>query len=351
MSLYENAVVGRRLNVVPQGLMSALAPMPLPPGAGPGNGPAGGPEAGREPAAVPAADTGSAGAPGADDRPLPTAESHTAVEPEPAGASPTPQTQPSAGGPLRPGERPDWLRVRHAAIIMDGNGRWAQQQELPRLEGHRRGARSVREVVRAAREIRLQALTLYAFSEQNWDRPLEEVQGLMQLLHDYVIEERAEILDNGIRLRAIGNILRLPDFVKRPLQQLIADSAQGTDMTLTLALSYDGRESILEAVRAVAEKVRTGALLPEQIDEAALTGCFQTRDLPPVDLIIRTSGELRTSNFLLWESTHAEFYTTAALWPEFTRAELYAALRSVSSGRAAGSRPGLGSGGDSGPLL
>ena len=350
MSLYENAVVGQRLNVVPQGLMSALAPMPLPPGAGPGNGPASGPEAGREPATVPAADTGSAGAPGADNHPLPAAEGRTAVEPESAAAPPPPNQ--SAAGPLRPGERPDWLRVRHAAIIMDGNGRWAQQQELPRLEGHRRGARSVREVVRAAREIRLQALTLYAFSEQNWDRPLEEVQGLMQLLHDYVIEERAEILDNGIRLRAIGNILRLPDFVKRPLQQLIADSAHGTDMTLTLALSYDGRESILEAVRAVAEKVRTGALLPEQIDEAALTDCFQTSDLPPVDLIIRTSGELRTSNFLLWESTHAEFYTTAAPWPEFTRAELYSALRSVSSGRAAGPRPGPGSGGgDKGPLL
>ncbi|MFT3754943.1 MAG: polyprenyl diphosphate synthase [Pseudoxanthomonas sp.] len=230
--------------------------------------------------------------------------------------------------------RPAWLRVSHAAIIMDGNGRWAQQQDLPRLEGHRRGARSVREVVRAAREIGLTALTLYAFSEQNWERPLEEVQGLMHLLHDYLIDERSEILDNGIRLRAIGNIVRLPDFVQRPLQQLIAESAHGRDMTLTLALSYDGRESILDAVRLVAEKVRTGVLRPEQIDEAALTSCFQTGELPPVDLIIRTSGELRTSNFLLWESTHADFYTTPALWPEFTRAELYAALRSVSASRA-----------------
>ena len=237
---------------------------------------------------------------------------------------------------------------RHIAIIMDGNGRWAQQQDLPRLEGHRRGARSVREVVRAARELGLPALTLYAFSEQNWERPLDEVQGLMQLLHDYVLEERAEILDNGIRLRAIGNILRLPDFVKRPLQQLIADSAHGSSMTLTLALSYGGRESILEAVRAVAEKVRAGVLRPEQIDEAALTDCFQTSELPPVDLIIRTSGELRTSNFLLWESTHAEFYTTPALWPEFTRAELLTALRSVSASRAAGPSSVPGAGADGG---
>ena len=265
--------------------------------------------------------------------------------------SPDPPSERDKGkAPGREKSRPDWLWVEHAAIIMDGNGRWAQQQGLPRLEGHRRGARSVREVVRAARELGLSALTLYAFSEQNWERPLEEVQGLMQLLHDYLIEERSEILDNGIRLRAIGNIVRLPDFVQRPLQELIGASAAGQDMTLTLALSYGGRESILEAVRAVAEKVRAGQLRPEQIDEATLSGCFQTGELPPVDLIIRTSGELRTSNFLLWESTHAEFYTTPALWPEFTRAELITALRSVSRPGRAPAGPSTGSG-EPGPLL
>ncbi|HRI52808.1 MAG TPA: polyprenyl diphosphate synthase [Pseudomonadota bacterium] len=317
--------------------------MPLPPGAGPGSG------------------TGTSPRPGAD---LP-AERGPGPDPGEPGAGPAPGETAAPGDLGGPGDRaapdeesapagsqvkgrPDWLRVRHAAIIMDGNGRWAQQQDLPRLEGHRRGARSVREVVRAARELGLPALTLYAFSEQNWERPLDEVQGLMQLLHDYVLEERAEILDNGIRLRAIGNILRLPDFVKRPLQQLIADSAHGAAMTLTLALSYGGRESILEAVRAVAEKVRAGVLRPEQIDEAALTDCFQTSELPPVDLIIRTSGELRTSNFLLWESTHAEFYTTPALWPEFTRAELLTALRSVSASRAAGPSSVPGAGADGG---
>jgi len=329
--------------VVPPIPMSALAPMPLPPGAGPGSG------------------TGAPARPGSD------LDSERGKGPGESGAGPAAgetaapelQNPGDPGDPAAPGGvpapvggqvkgRPDWLRVRHAAIIMDGNGRWAQQQDLPRLEGHRRGARSVREVVRAARELGLPALTLYAFSEQNWERPLDEVQGLMQLLHDYVIEERAEILDNGIRLRAIGNILRLPDFVKRPLQQLIADSAHGAAMTLTLALSYGGRESILEAVRAVAEKVRAGVLRPEQIDEAALTDCFQTSELPPVDLIIRTSGELRTSNFLLWESTHAEFYTTPALWPEFTRAELLTALRSVSASRAAGPSSVPGAGADSG---
>jgi undecaprenyl diphosphate synthase len=217
--------------------------------------------------------------------------------------------------------------LRHVAIIMDGNGRWAQQRGLARIEGHRRGARSVREVVRASRELGLHALTLYAFSEQNWDRPLEEVQGLMQLLHDYVIEERAEILDNNIRLRTIGSISRLPDFVQRPLVELCAASAAHRAMTLTLALSYGGREALVDAVRSLAGEVRAGHLRPEEVDEAAITARMSTAELPEVDLIVRTSGEQRTSNFLLWESTRAQFYTTPALWPDFGRADLLLALR------------------------
>lgn len=220
----------------------------------------------------------------------------------------------------------------HVAIIMDGNGRWAQQRGLLRIEGHRQGAKAVRDTVRAARAIenaagqRIQALTLYAFSEQNWERPLDEVRGLMQLLFDYVHEERDEIMQNGIRLRAIGNITRLPEFVLRPLNQLIADSAQHTDMTLTLALSYGGRESIVDAIRTLAQKVEAGALRPQDITEAAISECLATRDLPKVDLVIRTSGEERVSNFLLWEATGARFYRTPCLWPDFSRAELLAAL-------------------------
>jgi undecaprenyl diphosphate synthase len=217
--------------------------------------------------------------------------------------------------------------LRHVAIIMDGNGRWAQQRGLPRIEGHRRGARSVREVVRAARSLGLPALTLDAFSEQNWERPLDEVQGLMQLLHDYVLEERAEILDNGIRLRTIGSIARLPDFVQRPLAELCAASARHRAMTLTLALSYGGREALVDSLRALATEVRAGTLRPEDVDEAAITAHLSTAELPPVDLIVRTSGEQRTSNFLLWESAHAQFYTTQALWPDFGRADLLVALR------------------------
>lgn len=209
---------------------------------------------------------------------------------------------------------------------MDGNGRWAQQQGLPRLEGHRRGARSVREVVRAARRLGLQALTLYAFSEQNWERPLEEVQGLMQLLHDYVIDERTEILENGIRLQAIGNISRLPEYVLRPLSSLIADSAHNQDMVLSLALSYGGQESLADAMQKLAHEAAEGRLDPQQIREEDLTARLKTAGLPQVDLMIRTSGEQRTSNFLLWESTHARFYATSVLWPDFGKADLLAAL-------------------------
>ena len=216
--------------------------------------------------------------------------------------------------------------LRHVAIIMDGNGRWAQQQGLPRLDGHRRGARSVREVVRAARQIGLSALTLYAFSEQNWERPLEEVQGLMQLLHDYVIDERREILDNGIRLQAIGNISRLPEYVLRPLASLIAESAGNQGMVLSLALSYGGRESLADAMQKLAQEVATGQLDPAAIGEDDLTAALKTAGLPQVHLLIRTSGEQRTSNFLLWESTHAQFYATPVLWPDFGKAELLAAL-------------------------
>ena len=216
--------------------------------------------------------------------------------------------------------------LRHVAIIMDGNGRWAQQRGLPRLEGHRRGAHAVRSTVRAARARGLRALTLYAFSEQNWDRPLDEVRGLMQLLCDYVIEERSEIIDNGIRLRTIGNRTRLPEFVRQPLEQLIADSAQNHGLVLSLALSYGGRESILEATQTVLRAVAAGQTCPDEIDEEMLSLAMETADLPPLDLIIRTSGERRVSNFLLWEGVAAKFYTTPCLWPDFGRNELDAAF-------------------------
>ena len=216
---------------------------------------------------------------------------------------------------------------RHVAIIMDGNGRWAQEHGLPRVEGHRQGAKAVREVVRGAREIGLRALTLYAFSAQNWQRPPDEVATLMQLLRDYVIEERAEIMDNDIRLIAIGEVDRLPAFVKEPLDALIRDSADNQQMTLCLALSYGGRESIVTAARALCEAVRDG-LSATEITEDRFTAALQTGGLPQLDLLVRTSGEERLSNFLLWEAAYAELYFTDTFWPAFGKTDLYEALES-----------------------
>lgn len=211
---------------------------------------------------------------------------------------------------------------------MDGNGRWAQRRGLPRVEGHRRGAKSVKEVVRAAREVELRALTLYAFSSQNWDRPPDEVATLMQLLRDYVIEERAEIMENGIRLIAIGEVDRLPDFVRVPLEDLMRDSAGNRAMTLCLALSYGGRESIIAAARSLCELAARGTMQPKEVTEARFSAALQTGGLPQLDLLIRTSGEERLSNFLLWEAAYAELYFTDTFWPDFGREHLLQALKS-----------------------
>ncbi len=217
---------------------------------------------------------------------------------------------------------------RHVAIIMDGNGRWAKRRGLPRIEGHRKGADSVRDVVRASRELGLRALTLYAFSSQNWDRPMEEVRALMELLRDYLVEERTEILENEIRLETIGDRTRLPEFVRGPLEDLIRDSAENDKMTLCLALSYGGRESLAAAARRLAEAVVAGELLPSDIDVRNFGQELSTRMLPELDLVIRTSGEQRLSNFLLWEAAYAELYFTDTLWPDFSRATLYQAIES-----------------------
>jgi undecaprenyl diphosphate synthase len=215
---------------------------------------------------------------------------------------------------------------RHVGIIMDGNGRWAQSHGMPRLEGHRAGADSVRDITRAARQIGIEALTLYAFSSQNWARPAEEVAGLMQLLREFLLSERSEILDNQIRLEAIGDVEKLPPMVREPLDELRAASAQNQAMTLTLALSYGGRESIARAVREIARDAAAGHVRPEDLDVDRITGYLPTAGLPPLDLLIRTSGEQRISNFMLWEIAYAELVFTDVLWPEFRREHLYQCL-------------------------
>ena len=224
-----------------------------------------------------------------------------------------------------PAEGPRAL-PRHLAIIMDGNGRWAKRRGLPRIEGHRRGADSVREVTRASRELGLEALTLYAFSSQNWDRPIEEVRMLMALLRDYLHDEREEILGNNIRLISIGDSQRLPDFVKEPLAELKAASAKNTGMTLCLALSYGGREAIVDATRRLIEQVQSGAIRLQDVNQLSFSEALSTSGLPPLYLVIRTSGEQRLSNFLLWEVAYAELCFTDTLWPDFRKAELLDAL-------------------------
>jgi undecaprenyl diphosphate synthase len=208
---------------------------------------------------------------------------------------------------------------KHVGIIMDGNGRWAETRHLPRLAGHREGSESVKEVTRAARSLGIEALTLYAFSSQNWARPAEEVAGLMELLREYLEKEREEILSNQIRLSAAGDLERLPRYVRDVLDKLREDSSMNRGMVLTLALSYGGREEILRAAQRVASAAMAGALNIEQLSAAEFEKCLWTHDLPAVDLIIRTSGESRLSNFLLWQSAYAELLFTDTLWPDFRK--------------------------------
>ena len=214
----------------------------------------------------------------------------------------------------------------HVAIIMDGNGRWAAARGGARGDGHREGAEAVRRVVRGARELGVRTLTLYAFSAQNWERPAAEVADLMQLLLRFVLQERAELTARGIRLTTIDDETRLPAFVRGPLAALAEATRGNRGMTLCLALSYGGRESIVRAAQRLARAAVEGRLRPEAIGEDQVTRALETRALPPPDLVIRTSGEQRLSNFLLWECAYAELYFTDVMWPDFGREHLEAAL-------------------------
>jgi undecaprenyl diphosphate synthase len=209
---------------------------------------------------------------------------------------------------------------RHVAIIMDGNGRWAEARGLPRVAGHREGSESVRAVTRAARRIGVEALTLYAFSSENWGRPEEEVGALMQLLAEFLESERGEMMANGIRLNAIGDLERLPAFVKEKLAAVRAETGRNRDMILTLALSYGGRQELVEAARRAAA-ARGAALELEDLERA-----LYTASLPDLDLLVRTSGERRISNFLLWQAAYAELHFSDILWPDFRDAELFSAI-------------------------
>ncbi len=219
---------------------------------------------------------------------------------------------------------------RHVAVIMDGNGRWAKQRGRPRLFGHRAGAESLRAVLRACRDHGVEYLTVYAFSTENWVRPKDEVGGLMSLLKTFLKKDEHELHENQVRLRVTGRIEDLPRSVRTELERVMEATKAYTRWHLILALSYGGRTEITDAVRAIARKVKTGELEPEAVDETVISRHLYLPDVPDPDLMIRTSGELRLSNFLLWELSYAEFYFTDTLWPDFREPQFAEALAEYS---------------------
>ena len=214
----------------------------------------------------------------------------------------------------------------HVAVIMDGNGRWAKQRGLPRVEGHRNGVESVRAVVRAAGEAGVKYLTLYAFSVENWSRPKDEVDTLMKYLARFLKNEIGELNRHNVRLEAIGQIYRLPEFVQEQLRKTMAALDKNNGLTLILALSYGGRTEIVEAVRGLAAKVQAGKLEAAEINEEVFAQHLYTKHYPDPDLLIRTSGEMRVSNFLLWQISYAELVVTPTLWPDFRKGQFFEAL-------------------------
>jgi undecaprenyl diphosphate synthase len=223
---------------------------------------------------------------------------------------------------------PDFPDIpRHIAVIMDGNGRWAKERGLPRREGHRAGAESVREITDTCIELGVEYLTLYAFSSENWNRPAAEVKALMQLLDRFLAEKAKDLEKQDIRLLAIGQLDRLPPKTRKLLGTIMAQTAGHKAMTLVLALSYGGREEIVAAARALAKDATAGTLLPDEIDGTLFASRLQTAGIPDPDLLVRTSGEMRVSNFLLWQISYAEIVIVRKFWPDFRRNDLIEAVR------------------------
>ncbi len=215
---------------------------------------------------------------------------------------------------------------RHIAIIMDGNGRWATRQGLPRIVGHQMGSESVRQAVEVCRELGVEVLTLYTFSAENWRRPQEEVQALMVLIEYVIHREIDDLHDANVRLGVLGRIHEVPESLQEELRQDMERTANNKGLRLNLAINYGGRTEILDGVRALAGRVQAGTLQPEEIDERAFSAALYTHAYPDPDLLIRTAGELRVSNFLLWQIAYTEIFVTNALWPEFGRRELLEAV-------------------------
>jgi len=220
---------------------------------------------------------------------------------------------------------------RHVAVIMDGNGRWARSRGLPRLEGHRAGSKAVGECVEACADAGVEFLTLYAFSSENWNRPEDEVAGLMRLLEQFLAEKTAEMVQKGVRLLAIGRLNLLPASCRKMLDAAIEKTASNEKLTVVLALSYSGRAEIVDAVRSIAADAQAGLLSAGDVDEELISSRLYTALLPDPDLLIRTSGEMRISNFLLWQLSYTEIHVTQKFWPEFRKEDLKEALRDYQS--------------------
>jgi undecaprenyl diphosphate synthase len=215
---------------------------------------------------------------------------------------------------------------KHIAVIMDGNGRWAQARGMPRIEGHRRGANTVRRISEACRELGVSYLTLYCFSNENWKRPQEELSFLMSLLKTYLIQERPTLLKNDIRLTIIGRREGIPNEVLLEMDRSVEESKNGKSLTLCLAINYGSRQEIVDAVRSISRKVQEGALEQSAIDESLIAKHLYTREMPDPDLLIRTSGEMRISNYLLWQISYSEIWITDKPWPEFDKQDLVQAI-------------------------
>lgn len=225
---------------------------------------------------------------------------------------------------------------RHVAIIMDGNGRWAVQREMERIRGHQEGAKTVRAIVTECARLRKHLggpdyLTLYSFSLENWKRPPDEIQFLMQMYIDYLRQERITMMENNIQFRQIGRLENLPEPVLEEVDRTLAETKNNTGLTLVLALNYGSRAEIVDAVRAIAGEVKSGELELRDIDESTVANHLYTAGMPDPDLLIRTAGEMRLSNYLLWQISYAELYVSDVLWPDFDEGELHAAIRSFAS--------------------
>lgn len=216
--------------------------------------------------------------------------------------------------------------ARHVAIIMDGNGRWAQSRGLPRTAGHKKGADTLHSILQACRDFGVECLTIYAFSSENWRRPQAEIRDLMQLLRQYLAREMPTMHKNGVRMRFIGDMSLLDEDIRKDISEAERMTEKNHAFTLTVALSYGGREELARAVRKLAERVKSGAIEPQDIDEEQIAQSLDTAGLPEPDLLIRTGGEQRISNFLLWQSAYTEFYFTPVLWPDFSAADFKQAL-------------------------